>query len=159
MFVKILMSVCAVSLALFIGAENAYVGSSEAFGKDRTFLEESTSFPKSEIDPTPEATELPNVVISYETEKEEITFETVYIADPTLIYGKEVVACEGALGERAYTYEVVTSGEKRLSKTLVGEEITKEPVDRVIHYGNDPTTPSGEFIFPTVGKITSKYGS
>ena len=157
MFIKFLMSVGAVSLALFIGMGTASTGMSEMFGKEE-FADRYVNVYELKEDSDPIKTEHPDVVIAYETETEEIGFETVYIPDPTLVYGKQEIKTQGENGRIVYTYETLTSGGKQLSRKLVSEITDKEPINQVVHYGNDPTTPYGEMISPTLGKLTSCYG-
>ncbi len=70
-----------------------------------------------------------------ETRKETIPFETKTVNDDTVEYGKTVVKTKGINGEKTYTYDVTYEGEKELSRKLVKEEITKQPVTEVIANG------------------------
>ena len=70
-----------------------------------------------------------------ETKKEIIPFETKTINDDTVEYGKTIVKTEGVNGEKTYTYSVTYMGEKEKSRELVKEEITKQPVAKVIANG------------------------
>lgn len=70
-----------------------------------------------------------------ETKKEIIPFETKTVNDDTVEYGKTVVKTEGVNGEKTYTYDVTYEGEKEISRKLVKEEITKQPVTKIIANG------------------------
>lgn len=70
-----------------------------------------------------------------ETKKETIPFETKTVNDDTVEYGKTVVKTKGINGEKTYTYDVTYEGEKEISRKLVKEEITKQPVTEVIANG------------------------
>ena len=70
-----------------------------------------------------------------ETKKEIIPFETKTVNDDTVEYGKTIVKTEGVNGEKTYTYSVTYMGEKEKSRKLVKEEITKQPVAKVIANG------------------------
>ena len=70
-----------------------------------------------------------------ETRKETIPFETKTVNDDTVEYGKTIVKTEGINGEKTYTYNVTYMGEKEISRELVKEEITKQPVAKVIANG------------------------
>lgn len=70
-----------------------------------------------------------------ETKKETIPFETKTVNDDTVEYGKTIVKTEGINGEKTYTYNVTYMGEKEISRELVKEEITKQPVTKVISNG------------------------
>lgn len=68
-------------------------------------------------------------------EYENIDFKTIEKKDPELEKGKSRVERAGALGEKKYTYEVVREDGEEVSKTLVGTEVTKEPVDKILIVG------------------------
>lgn len=70
-----------------------------------------------------------------ETRKETIPFETKTVNDDTVEYGKTIVKTEGINGEKTYTYNVTYMGEKEISREPVKEEITKQPVAKVIANG------------------------
>ena len=70
-----------------------------------------------------------------ETRKETIPFETKTVNDDAVEYGKTVVKTEGINGEKTYTYDVTYEGEKEISRKLVKEEVTKQPVAKVIANG------------------------
>ncbi len=70
-----------------------------------------------------------------ETRKETIPFETKTVNDDTIEYGKTIVKTEGINGEKTYTYNVTYMGEKEISREFVKEEITKQPVAKVIANG------------------------
>ena len=153
LFGKILVSFGLVCLSLVVTHNTAVPVGSQLNSQGQNFF-----VLKSQTDEAPEVNNAPDVETVYETEVEEIPFETVYISDPTLVYNTEKVVTEGVVGEISYTYEIITSGGVQISKTLVEQKITREVQNRVIHVGDDPTTPYGELIAPTQGKLTSCYG-
>lgn len=153
LFGKILVSFSLVCLSLVVAHNTAVPVGSQLNSQGQNFF-----VLKSQTDEAPDANDAPNVETVYETEVEEIPFETVYISDPTLVYNTEKVVTEGVAGEISYTYEIITSGGVQISKTLVEQKITREVQNKVVHVGDDPTTPYGELIAPTQGKLTSCYG-
>lgn len=153
LFGKILVSLSLVCLSLVVTHNTAVPVGSQLNSQGQNFF-----VLKSQTDEAPDVNNAPNVETVYETEVEEIHFETIYISDPTLVYNTEKVVAEGVVGEISYTYEIIMSGEVQLSKTLVEQKITREVQNRVIHVGDDPTTPYGKLIAPTQGKLTSCYG-
>lgn len=153
LFGKILVSFSLVCLSLVVAHNTAVPVGSQLNSQGQNFF-----VLKSQTDEAPDANDAPNVETVYETEVEEIPFETVYISDPTLVYNTEKVVTEGVAGEITYTYEIIISGGVRISKTLVEQKTTREVQNKVIHVGDDPTTPYGELIAPTQGKLTSCYG-
>lgn len=70
-----------------------------------------------------------------ETKKESISYETKTVEDGSIEYGQTVVRTEGSYGEITYTYNVTYKGDKEISRELVKEEITKQPVAKVIAKG------------------------
>lgn len=73
--------------------------------------------------------------IETETVTETIPYETKTVDDDTVDYGKTIVKTEGINGEKTYTYNVTYMGEKEISREPVKEEITKQPVAKVIANG------------------------
>ena len=70
-----------------------------------------------------------------ETKKESISNETKTVEDGSIEYGQTVVRTEGSYGEKTYTYTVTYKGDKEISRKLIKEEITKQPVAKVIAKG------------------------
>lgn len=70
-----------------------------------------------------------------ETKKEVIAFETRTIDDDAIEYGETEVKTEGKNGEKTYTYNVTYKGKKEVSRELIKEETTKQPVAKVIARG------------------------
>jgi uncharacterized protein YabE (DUF348 family) len=70
-----------------------------------------------------------------ETKKESISYETKTVEDGSIEYGQTVVRAEGSYGEKTLTYNVTYKGNKEISRELVKEEITKQPVAKVIAKG------------------------
>lgn len=74
--------------------------------------------------------------------KEEITvvnYDVVEKEDSTLYSGERKVSVAGTLGEMTITYEVTLKDQVEVSRTKISEEITKEPVSRVILVGTKET--------------------
>lgn len=70
-----------------------------------------------------------------ETKKESISYNTQTVEDGSLEYGKTATRTTGSYGEKTYTYSVKYENDKEVSRELVKEEITKQPVDEVIAKG------------------------
>ena len=73
--------------------------------------------------------------IETETIIETIPYEIKTVNDDTVEYGKTVVKAEGVSGEKTYTYRVTYRGKVRVSRELVNDEITKQPVTKIIAKG------------------------
>ena len=154
LFGKFVVSLSLVCLSLAVTHATAMpVGSQPKSTDGRTFYVSS-----SDADEDPGVSAVPDVGIVYETVTEEIPFETVYVSDPTLVYKTQKVVTEGEVGQISYTYEIVMSDGVQISKTLVERKTVCEAQNKVVHVGDDPTTPYGELIVPCQGKLTSCYG-
>lgn len=70
-----------------------------------------------------------------ETDQVEITFETEYVDDPTLLEGKTKVVTAGVNGSKTVTTTYQTIKGVRQENPTVTEEITKQPVKQVIARG------------------------
>lgn len=93
---------------------------------------------------TPSASPTPAVVTRITTETEEIPFEEVVTEDATLPEGTQQVRTEGATGLKTITYEVTFTDGVETDRRLVKEEITQEPVDRVVVVGTKAPEPEPE---------------
>lgn len=69
------------------------------------------------------------------TKKESISFETKTVDDSSIEYGQTVVRTEGSYGEKTCTYSVAYKGDKEVSRELVKEDVTKQPVAKMIAKG------------------------
>lgn len=70
-----------------------------------------------------------------ETNQVEITFETEYVDDPTLLEGKTKVVTAGVNGSKTVTTTYQTIKGVRQENPTVTEEITKQPIKQVIARG------------------------
>lgn len=64
-----------------------------------------------------------------------IPYQTERKADLTLPVGQEVIEQVGVLGEKTITYETKYIAGKEVSRTVLSEEITKNPVNEIIRVG------------------------
>ncbi len=112
----------------------------------------------------------PPVTVDVAVEREEFSRATVphsvvTVEDETLLQGMKRLVSSGRDGEKRIKYKSKYLNEKLVSQEVVGEEIISEPVDRVVKIGTKTPTdeelaliPTGTYIFPNNGYITSKYG-
>lgn len=95
---------------------------------------------------------------------ETIAYETEYTKDDTLYVGQTRTIQEGVAGEKVLTVEVRYINNEEVSRTVLGETITKEPTVRVVAQGTMklPILVQGVssygFMTPCVGTLTSPYG-
>ena len=75
---------------------------------------------------------------SEETVKEAIPYETTYVEDETLEYGKTAVKTPGVAGVRERVYKVTKSGDKETKRELVSTRVAKAPVTAVVARGTKP---------------------
>jgi uncharacterized protein YabE (DUF348 family) len=69
------------------------------------------------------------------TETEVVAFETVTRNTDSLFVGEERVEQDGRNGERTLTYRLEFLGDEQVGKELVSNEVTTEPVDRIVLVG------------------------
>lgn len=70
-----------------------------------------------------------------ETETQAIPFEAQTVDDNTIEYGQTVVRTAGVKGEKTLKYEVTYENDKVVSKELKSEEITIQPITKIIARG------------------------
>lgn len=73
----------------------------------------------------------------YEEISEDVTYQTVRVANPNMEEGTEKVVQEGKDGVRTSVYEVVWSNGQELSRQFV-EELDSTVVDEIVEYGTAP---------------------
>lgn len=73
--------------------------------------------------------------VRVETETETIPYEKQTVNDSSLEYGQTQVRTYGVNGEKTLTYNVTYENDEVVSKELVGEEITKQPVAEITANG------------------------
>ncbi len=76
-------------------------------------------------------------------ETEPIDFKTVRKNDSTMTSGTTVVVTEGVAGEKSIKYSVRKKNGEIISKDYVSEEVTKEPVNKVIKVGSKQVSDNG----------------
>lgn len=77
------------------------------------------------------------------TETETIEYETTYEDDSSMKKGKEEIRTEGENGEKEVTYKVTYVDGVEESKETVSENVTKEPVAKVVVVGTKEESQSG----------------
>lgn len=108
---------------------------------------------------------VPEQWISFESEEvlvvsERVPFATRREYDDKLEAGQQRVKQEGEYGEKTITYAIRRQDGRIVDRVKVKEEVTREPVDRVVVIGTKPVAgvSTGRFIWPLRGRITSNYG-
>lgn len=71
----------------------------------------------------------------YDIEKITIDYETEYVPSNTMLQGQSKVITPGREGVRTLVYRVIKEEDKVISRTLVSDLITQDPVKQVIAYG------------------------
>ncbi len=95
---------------------------------------------------------------------ETIAYETEYTKDDTLYVGQTRTIQEGVEGEKILTVEVRYINNEEVSRTVLGETITKEPTVRIVAQGTMklPILVQGVssygFMTPCTGTLTSPFG-
>lgn len=97
-----------------------------------------------------------------ETYTREIPFETVYCYDPSLPAGTEVVLNEGTVGRVLCTASVYYADGKEVSRTVLSETVTQQPVDALVAVGTGgqdiPQASAGGQLLVGNGVITTPTG-
>ncbi|EKP94795.1 M23 family metallopeptidase [Thermaerobacter subterraneus] len=108
---------------------------------------------------------VPEQWISFESEEllvvtERVPFATRREYDDDLDAGKQRVKQEGEYGEKVITYAIKRRDGRIVEQEKVQEEVTRQPVDRIVVIGTRPVAgvSTGRFIWPLRGRITSNYG-
>ncbi|MBQ4574039.1 MAG: peptidoglycan DD-metalloendopeptidase family protein [Clostridia bacterium] len=93
--------------------------------------------------------------------EEEIPFTTIYEDTSSYFVGTEKLSTEGVPGTRLVTYTVEYVNGEEYSRIATASEVVTLPISEVILRGTaikPSTTPTGTFIWPASGSITSAYG-
>lgn len=83
------------------------------------------------------------VRVKEETETEELDYKTKTTYSKDLKRGEKNTLTAGLKGEKTYTYRAVYVEEKLESRKLVSEEVTREPIDRIIVQGTGSASTGG----------------
>ncbi|WP_332632445.1 M23 family metallopeptidase [Halalkalibacter flavus] len=97
---------------------------------------------------------------TYVTKKEEeIPFETEVQEDESMFKGDQKVTQEGQAGVQVIEYEVTEENGSLTRRKVLSEEVTKEPVKKVVTKGIKviPSRGSGTLGWPAVGGYISSY--
>ncbi len=91
--------------------------------------------------------------------EEEIAFETEIKEDDSMWKGENKVTQEGQTGSQVTTYETTQKNGNTVKREVVSEEVTKEPVKKIIKKGTKemPSRGSGQLGWPAVGGYISSY--
>lgn len=97
--------------------------------------------------------------------KEYIPYGEEIIEDDTMLEGMRRLVTKGRDGQKLIYYKSTYQGKKLINRDIVGEEIIKSPVNKVVRVGTKEATdeekallPTGTYIYPYKGKLTSYYG-
>lgn len=69
-------------------------------------------------------------------ETADINFNTVKRLNGSLAAGEVLTVREGQMGEKTVTYKVEYRDGEEVSRSVIGETVTKAPVDKVVDYGD-----------------------
>jgi hypothetical protein len=99
-----------------------------------TPVDPTTDYEPVEVPPSPPPP-IPDVETTTTTETEAVPFDTEYVRDPAMPRRTHEVRVQGEQGVKTLTYEVTTTDGQQTDKRLVSQEITRNPVTRVIAIG------------------------
>lgn len=100
-----------------------------------------------------------------ESARKVIPFAEEVIYDDTMLEGVRRLVSKGVDGQKTVYYKSTYQGNKLVLREVVSEEIIKSPVNKVVRVGSRKPTeeekaliPTGTYIYPYRGQITSPYG-
>ena len=112
----------------------------------------------------------PPVTVDVAVERQEfsrvtVPYTVVELPDDTVLRGMRKLVSDGKDGEKIIKYKSKYINNKLVSQEIVEEDIIYEPVAKVVCVGTKKPTadelellPTGTFIIPSDGYLTSKYG-
>ena len=93
---------------------------------------------------------------------EKIPYQVTEKQDSSMYKGIRKVISSGIYGSKNVTYDIVKINNRLEEKIQIDEEIISNPVNEVVAIGTKAkpkTAPTGKFIRPYYGVVTSRYGS
>lgn len=114
-------------------------------------------------EPTPQVqpavTEEPVPVITTDTvtETEPIPYETERRNDPDLAQGTTRTDTTGQPGEKTFTYEIEYTDGIETDRTLISEEITRQPTNKIIRVGTYTPPPPQQTQTSSPAQTSSGY--
>lgn len=112
----------------------------------------------------------PPVTVDVAVEKQEfsrvtVPYTVVELPDDTVLRGMRKLVSDGKDGEKVIRYKSKYLNNKLVSQEVISEDVIYEPVAKVVCVGTkEPTAdevdllPTGTYILPNDGFLTSKYG-
>ena len=104
-------------------------------------------------------------VVKDESERVVVPHTTEYVFDENLPEGMRRLISSGKNGEKIIYYKSTYMNGKLVKQEISGEEIVREPKNKVIRAGSKQLTeeekkyiPTGTYIYPYQGNISSYYG-
>jgi murein DD-endopeptidase MepM/ murein hydrolase activator NlpD len=90
----------------------------------------------------------------------DIPFRTEVREDPDLWPWQSVVKRAGIYGKKQVTVEIKRQNGSEISRQVLSEELISEPVTQMVVQGSKmaPDVGTGQYAWPTAGKITSRFG-
>lgn len=91
-----------------------------------------------------------------------VPFETVYEEDSSMYEGEKKVKTEGVNGTSRVTAKIYRVNGEEIGREILAEVETEAPVAQVILVGTKEkpsSAPTGDFIMPASGRLSSGYGA
>ena len=92
----------------------------------------------------------------------DVVYDVEYIDDDTMWQGDSVVVSKGVYGTADTSALVTYQGTVEVSREIITQTVLTEPVTQVERRGTVPRpswAPTGTFRWPTVGRLSSKFGN
>lgn len=105
----------------------------------------------------------PKITSDTITTTESVPFETTEVNDSSLSKGSSRTTTEGVDGVRTHTYKVTYSDGKETSRIEIKNEITTQPINKVVAVGTyvapQQTCPNGTYVNSAGNTVCSPYSS
>lgn len=100
-----------------------------------------------------------------ESAQSDVPYAEEYVYDETLLEGTRRLIRAGENGRKIVHYKATYQGQKLLKREVASEEIIRSPVNKIVRLGTreateeeKPLIPTGTYIYPYQGSVTSYYG-
>ncbi len=104
-------------------------------------------------------------LVKQEKAEEPVPYEVETVEDETLAEGTRRLVREGKNGKKIVYYNAYYQNGEVYGREVTGEEVTLSPINKIVRVGTRPLSeweracqPTGTYIYPYEGKITSYFG-
>lgn len=92
------------------------------------------------------------------TVDENVPYDTKYVNDDNLYKGQTKVVESGQYGINRLIKQITKLNGKEIASAVISSALVKDPVTRIMAKGTKNLVGSGQFMWPTSGRISSPFG-